>query len=588
MLEELLSIRVKKAEKAKQPEVSIENAMSVFTNADLTVNAYKLIAEVSNFPTWYRLRNYIADSLPDEDDMNITETFAALKLQAMLDNTAKRICSQIDDNHFQVFDTLIFIFKWGFDGSSQTVYQLKRDTNTVESETEEELELEGDDETGTVGENEGGSGRQSGNSPGSVSEEYAFDPSSAIVFAAVPLKLLKSDGTVIWKNPMPNSPKYCRPFKFFSCKETIDFIVREKAKTEREIETLKTLPFHSANIRFQMELTMVDGKVSNALRGNKSSVRCSICGHTGDALNHSLPNFSLPPNINFCFSPLHIELRMLDFFFNIAMRLDVKVYRIFKRNEADKNSVETRKKMIQKKLKEDLKILVGFVRPGSGNTNTGNTFRAFFAEHSLRQVAQITGLDYDILENCRKLCLAMRYSHIVDGSKFELLCKETLDKIRATYSWYPLSPSMHKLLVHGHLFLESGVLSMNEMAEDSLESFHKVFKKLRRSNARLTSFKDNNRDLFHRLLLKTDPLIANSNTERLPRSTPQSIQELLKSVQNVEVEEDVAMGTGMAIRGGLVMEGLMDMRNGMAVEGRMAVEGGMIMERGMVTECFRK
>lgn len=55
--------------------------------------------------------------------------------------------------------------------------------------------------------------------------------------------------------------------------------------------------------------------------------------------------------------------------------------------------IDERKKIIQNRLHEELRILVDVPKPGFGNTNDGNTARIFF--NNVDTVSNITGKNKD-------------------------------------------------------------------------------------------------------------------------------------------------------------------------------------------------
>jgi hypothetical protein len=98
----------------------------------------------------------------------------------------------------------------------------------------------------------------------------------AFFSSLVPLQLFnEDDGNVIWKNPRPSSTWYCRPIRFHFVKETETLINRQIDEIKEEIANL-TKPTCSvgetiATVKYDMHMTMIDGKVCNAVSKNKST-----------------------------------------------------------------------------------------------------------------------------------------------------------------------------------------------------------------------------------------------------------------------------------------------------------------------------
>lgn len=81
---------------------------------------------------------------------------------------------------------------------------------------------------------------------------------------------LMGTSTIIWQNPIPSSV-YCRPLRLKFMKETPEHIRSEHSSIEQEIEDLQPTVNH------QLILTMVDGKVCQALSNTPSSSTCFLC-----------------------------------------------------------------------------------------------------------------------------------------------------------------------------------------------------------------------------------------------------------------------------------------------------------------------
>ena len=71
-----------------------------------------------------------------------------------------------------------------------------------------------------------------------------------------------------------------------------------------------------------------------------------------------------------------------------------------------------------------------------------------------------------------------------------------------------MSPTLHKVLIHGSSIIGSSNIPVGELSEEALEANHKVIKLFRTHFSRKTSRTNANTDIFHRLLLRSDPLIT--------------------------------------------------------------------------------
>lgn len=103
-----------------------------------------------------------------------------------------------------------------------------------------------------------------------------LDDKSLFVTSYVPLQLIsKSGNKIIWKNPRPSSTRYCWPIRFQFQKETSQLSINEERYFKEKINPLKrsVIFIHNRNINVEhsLQLTMVNGKVCNALTESSSA-----------------------------------------------------------------------------------------------------------------------------------------------------------------------------------------------------------------------------------------------------------------------------------------------------------------------------
>lgn len=186
-----------------------DEALAYYVDSKSTSHSYKqtrkwsMLAGHQVFPSFCSV-SFLAKKacLPLEEHLEITETRAEVKLQAVLDKTAQRLisaqrevitgCSSFGNEA----PSFTLISKWGCDGSSghSTYKQKFADTEAT--------------------------------------DEYLF------VFSLVPLQLRDESGNIAWQNPRPSSTMYCRPIKFMFSKESKEFTVSETDKVLKDISEL--------------------------------------------------------------------------------------------------------------------------------------------------------------------------------------------------------------------------------------------------------------------------------------------------------------------------------------------------------------
>lgn len=166
-----------------------------------------------------------------------------------------------------------------------------------------------------------------------------------------------------------------------------------------------------------------------------------------------------------------------------------------------------RKKYIQKRVFETFKVHADQVLQGTGTTNTGNTARTCFKDP--RKFAECLEIDPEIVERVAYVILAFKQKAMVDQQKLKEYATQTCKLIFEKYPWAEITPSLHKLLIHGVDIQENLDLPVSFYAEDASESGHKYYRNNATSHARQTSRKDRLKDVFNRATYCSDPLISN-------------------------------------------------------------------------------
>lgn len=148
----------------------------------------------------------------------VTEVKAEIRMEPLLHHTAERLITSLglkSDN----LVSLKMIVKYGFDGTNSTSYK-QRWNNGV------------------------------GN------DEHIFCAS------IVPLQVINVDnGQILWTNPRPSSTRFCRPLLIEFAKETSNLCKQKQADYESQIANLQPCVIGNVIVRFELALTMIDGKV---------------------------------------------------------------------------------------------------------------------------------------------------------------------------------------------------------------------------------------------------------------------------------------------------------------------------------------
>ena len=105
--------------------------------------------------------------------------------------------------------------------------------------------------------------------------------------------------------------------------------------------------------------------------------------------------------------------------------------------------------------------------------------------------------------------IVIRSSSEFDPDKFHAYCMDTKKLwIEKGYNFYPLTPTVHRIIEHGHLYMKNAPVPLGLLNEEPLEAHNKDYRFNRLHLARKFSRKVNLNDSFMRSYNKSDPVIA--------------------------------------------------------------------------------
>ncbi|KAF0313705.1 hypothetical protein FJT64_015838 [Amphibalanus amphitrite] len=346
------------------------------------------------------------------------------------------------------------------------------------------------------------------------------------VVSMVPLRLVLKDGSaVIWANHTPSSARFCRPISIQYIRESTSLTAETARNMEKEIDELLPLQSASATVSYELYMTMVDGKVVNAVTGTPSSQTCSICGATPRAMNN-LEAVSTRPirNLQYGISTLHCWIRAMEALLRIAYR--IRLCKRTARDDQEKKLVEETKQEVQSKLRERLGLRVDEPRTGgAGNSNDGNTARRAF--QSAKEFAACTGVDERLVRRVHVILQAVSSFYTVNSAALADYCRQTAELYVELYGWYYMPVTLHKLLMHSATVVEWCLLPIGAMSEEAAESGHKQLRKFRLKHTRKDSRLHAISDLYGYLLVSSDPLVSSIGASRRRRRYRDKVSQLL-------------------------------------------------------------
>ena len=470
--------KIRSSYNLSQKQISVkkhtpQEALSIFVEGDFTRRQWEILynANKSIYPCYSLLQKAKKDCYPKEEAIQVTETCIDIQLQGLLNHTASRLHKYLEEViktlSKEEMENLELISKWGCDGSQQS--QFKQKFQNI-----------------------------------SDSDSNIFQSS------LVPLRLIVNiNDKIIWQNSVPSSVRFCRPIRIRFVSESKDITKEEIKYVNDQLKTLSKTeiiaPGGIVKIKHTMLFTMIDGKVCNAATDTLSTMRCYICGQTSKDFN----NLKDVSNVNvealqFGLSVLHARIRFFESLLHLAYKLPLKKWQA--RTPAEKKTVKETKERIQKDFREQMGLLVDVPKAGYGNTNDGNTSRRFFAEPDTS--SRISGINVDLIKRFGVILEVVSSGFAINAEKFSTYAHTTAMLYVELYGWHPMSPTVHKILIHGAQVIRHAILPIGQLTEEAAEARNKNFRQYRIDFSRKFSREDCNRDIMNRLLLSSDPYLS--------------------------------------------------------------------------------
>ncbi|XP_034244181.1 uncharacterized protein LOC117646923 [Thrips palmi] len=204
-------------------------------------------------------------------------------------------------------------------------------------------------------------------------------------------------------------------------------------------------------------------------------------------------------------APLHAYIRACECLPHIAYRLDFQQWRAVTKEQKDQ--VTKQKFRIQEEFRKETGLIIDKPRSGGSGTSTdGNTARRFFRQPEV--TARITGIDETLIHRFAVILRALNCGAEINVAKFREYALETYQVYVASYSWYYMPQSIHKILIHGAEVIETSILPVGMLSEEAQETRHRDLRSFRQHFTRKCSRESTMEDLFNRLLVTSDPRIS--------------------------------------------------------------------------------
>lgn len=209
------------------------------------------------------------------------------------------------------------------------------------------------------------------------------------------------------------------------------------------------------------------------------------------------------------------------------------------RGEENKVVVKNRKTSIQQAFKEELHLNIDCPKQGFGSSNDGNTARRFFENSSVS--AKILEVDEVLINKFHTILQVLSSGFAVKIELFRSFCYETAEMFVKLYPWYCMPTSIHKILIHGPQIVEWAPLPIGQLSEDAQEARNKDIKQYREHFSRKSERSKTMEDIFHRMMITSDPYISSLGKQLKKQSksfSPEAKRMFLCTDESVEVHGD--------------------------------------------------
>ena len=322
---------------------------------------------------------------------------------------------------------------------------------------------------------------------------------------------------VVYHNPLFNSPLAVRPKQHLYRRED-DVLDEVLDELKEEMENLQPIVWEeneAVKIKFVPFFSMNDGKVMNHLHGNNWTNACPICYAGPERFSDINSVYSANPEAlaQLCLSTLHFGPRVMENLLKVGFNKDFQKSQAI--TDEHKRMRAISKEHIISEVKRVLKQDVF-----KGQSNTGNCARTLFKNSIF--FADLIGVDEDLVHRIYMIWIALTSALPIDPKEFYNYCQETKDLYFEQCGWYNMSPTLHKVLEHGHQILQllPPTLTAGMLSEEPAEASNKDVKFFQKYHTFQGVPKTKNLQVFHRMMDRSDPLSHSLFLDRHVKAKP--------------------------------------------------------------------
>ena len=307
---------------------------------------------------------------------------------------------------------------------------------------------------------------------------------------------------IVYHNPLFNSSLAVRPKQHLYRREDdiIEYVLED---LKEEMANLQPFEWKEGiTINFVPIFSMNDGKIMNKLHGNNWTSACPFCYAGPEQFSDINSVYCANPAAlaEMCLSTLHFGPRVMENLLKIGFNQQFKKSQVS--TDEDKRMRAESKEHIIKEVKRVLKADIF-----KGQSNTGNCARTLFKNSIF--FADLIGVDEDLVHRIYMIWIALTSGLPIDPAKFYHYCQETKDLYFEQCGWYNMSPTLHKVLEHGHQILEllPPELTVGMLSEEPAEASNKDTKMFQKYHAFQGDAVKKNEQVFHRMMDRSDPFM---------------------------------------------------------------------------------
>ena len=250
---------------------------------------------------------------------------------------------------------------------------------------------------------------------------------------------------------------------------------------------------------------MCEGKVINCLENITYTKECYICGEKSNTFQNTTPQIINidKRKIGYGISPLHLYIRVTEWLLKIGYSIPAKNLP----KPEKKSAIEAKRQEVIRRIKQEKNFMIDVPSISMGRSTDGNMCRILLRDW--KYFSDVLSVEEEFVERIAKILAVL-------NSKAPISSQDLLENSlwifnfwKANYSFVPITPTVHKMLVHTHEINSRLPLPIGYFTEQPIESSHQLTKAFRSKHAFKSSRERILVDIFHHLLVVSHPLISN-------------------------------------------------------------------------------